>query len=117
MLAGISEKWMLPLSYLSFAIMWLASCSKERVPLTANYSMNSYGGDDVLQNTLFLKTNRILTMLWGTLYLFTFVFTWFLIRTSVSSFVGLINSVLPIFMGIFTAWFQKWYPARVARGK
>ena len=116
MLDGYSEKWMLPLSYLSFAVMWLVSCCG-KVPLTAHYSTNSYGGEDALQNALFLKTNRILTMAWGVLYLFTSVFTWLLMRTSISSFVGLINSVLPIFMGLFTAWFQKWYPAKVAGGK
>ena len=116
MLAGCSEKWMLPLSYLSFGVMWLVSCLG-KVPLTAHYSMNSYGGEDALQNALFLKTNRILTMLWGVLYLFTSVFTWLLMRTPISSYIGLINSVLPIFMGIFTAWFQKWYPAKVAEGK
>lgn len=116
MLAGCSEKWILPLSYLSFGVMWLVSCFG-KVPLTAHYSMNSYGGEDALQNPLFLKTNRILTILWGVLYLFTSVFTWFLMQTPVSCFVGLINSVLPVFMGIFTAWFQKWYPAKVAEGK
>lgn len=116
MLAGCSEKWMLPLSYLSFGMMWLLSCFG-KVPLTAHYSMNSYGGENALQNVLFMKTNRILTMLWGILYLFTSVFTWLLMQTAVSSYVGLINSVLPIFMGIFTVWFQKWYPAKVARGK
>jgi len=79
--------------------------------------MNNYGGEDALQNALFLKTNRILTMLWGVLYLVTSIFTWFLMRTPISSLVGLINSALPIFMGIFTVWFQKWYPAKVARGK
>ncbi len=63
--------------------------------------MHSYDDEDALQNALFLKTNRILTMIWGVLYLFTSVFTWLLMRTSVSSFVWLINSVLPIFMGIF----------------
>lgn len=116
MLAGSSEKWLLPVSYLSFGLMWAASCFG-KVPLTANYSMNSYGREDALQNGLFLKTNRILTMLWSLLYLFTSIFTWFLMRTPISSFVGLINSVLPIFMGIFTIWFQKWYPAKVAGGK
>ncbi|MCI9576095.1 MAG: NAD(P)H dehydrogenase [Clostridiales bacterium] len=116
MLAGGSEKWLLPLSYLAFGCMWAVSCFV-KVPLTANYSMNNYGGEDALQNGLFLKTNRILTMLWGVLYLFTSIFTWFLMRTSISSFVGLINSVLPIFMGVFTVWFQKWYPAKVAGGK
>ena len=116
MLAGGLAKWMLPLSYLSFGIMWLVSCL-QKIPLTAHYSMNGYGGEDALHNPLFLKTNRILTMLWGILYLFTSVFTWFLMRTPVSSFLCLINSVVPIFMGIFTVWFQNWYPAKVARGK
>ena len=117
MLTGVSEKFMLPFSYFTFGTMWIVSCIGKCVPLTANYSMNSYGGEDALQNVLFIKTNRILTMLWGILYLFTSVFTWFLMQTSVSGFAGFINSVIPIFMGIFTAWFQKWYPARVAGGK
>ncbi len=117
MLAGASERWMLPLSYLTFGAMWLASCPGKRVPLTAHYSMNDYGGEKALQNALFLKTNRILTALWGVLYLLTSVLTWFLIRTAAASYVGLINSVMPIVMGIFTAWFQKWYPAGVAAGK
>lgn len=117
MLAGISEKVMLPLSYLSFGVMWLVSCFGKRTPLTANYSMNSYGGEEALKNVLFIKTNRILTMLWGILYVLTSVFTWFLMQTPAGSFTGLINSVLPALMGIFTAWFQRWYPARVARGR
>ncbi len=117
MLTGVSEKSMLPLSYFIFSAMWIISCIGNYIPLTANYSMNSYGGKDALKNALFLKTNRILTMLWGILYLFTSIFTWFLMRTSVSSLVGLINSLFPIFMGLFTIWFQKWYPAKVAKGK
>lgn len=56
MLAGCSEKWILPLSYLSFGVMWLMSCF-EKVPLTAHYSMNSYGGVDVLQNRFYLVTD------------------------------------------------------------
>lgn len=116
-LAGASEKLMLPVSYLAFGVMWLASCPGKCIPLTAHYSMNSYGGEDALKNALFVKTNRILTMLWGILYLATAVFSWFLMRSAVSRLAGLINSVLPALMGIFTAWFQRWYPARVARGK
>ena len=117
MLAGASEKLMLPVSYLAFGVMWLASCPGKRVPLTAHYSMNSYGGEDALKNLLFIRTNRILTVLWGILYLVTAVFSLFLMQSAVSSLSGLINSVLPVLMGIFTAWFQRWYPARVARGK
>lgn len=117
MLAGASEKWMLPFSYLAFGVMWLVSCFGALTPLTAHYSMNGYGGKAALQNALFVKTNRILTMLWGILYLVTAVFSWFLMRSPVSRLAGLINSVLPALMGIFTVWFQRWYPARVARGK
>lgn len=116
MLAGVSEKLMLPLSYFIFGAMWIMSCVG-KIPLTANYSMNSYGGEDALKNPLFVKTNRILTMLWGILYLITSVFTLFIMQSPVSAFAGLINSVVPIFMGLFTVWFQKWYPARVAAGK
>lgn len=115
MLAGVSEKIILPLSYFIFGAMWLISCIG-KIPLTANYSMNSYGGEDALKNPLFVKTNRILTMLWGILYIITSVFTLFVMQSPVSAFAGLINSVVPIFMGIFTVWFQKWYPARVAAG-
>lgn len=117
MLAGADEKIMLPGSYLAFGVMWLASCLGGLIPLTAHYSKNGYGGDDALKNALFVRTNRILTMLWGILYLLTAMISWFLMRSAVSSLSGLINSVAPVFMGIFTAWFQKWYPARVARGK
>lgn len=116
-LAGVPETWMLPVSYLAFGLMWLSSCPGKRIPLTAHYSMNSYGGEDALKNGLFVKTNRILTALWGILYVITAVFSWFLMRSAVSSLTGLINSVLPVVMGIFTVWFQRWYPARVARGK
>lgn len=116
MLAGAPETWMLPLSYLAFGVMWLGSCPGGRIPLTASYSMNGYGGEKALRNPLFLKTNRILTALWGALYLMTSVFTWFLVRTPAARWVGLMNSALPILMGLFTVWFQSWYPARVARG-
>lgn len=116
-LAGASENNMLPLSYLAFGVMWMISCPGKGIPLTAHYSMNGYGGEDALKNRLFVRTNRILTMLWGILYLATAVFSWFLMRSDLSHLTWLVNSILPVFMGIFTVWFQRWYPARVARGK
>lgn len=105
----------LPLSYLSFGLMWTFSCFT-KIPLTAHYSKNSYSGDKALNNPLFMKTNWILTLMWGILYLLTPIWTYLIMGTSVSSLTGAINSVLPALMGIFTAWFQKWYPAKVARG-
>ena len=106
----------LPISYLGFGLMWSISCLT-RIPLTAHYSANDYNGESAFLNPLFIKTNLILTLMWGILYVLTSVMTFFVMKTSFSSYLGIINNILPIFMGIFTAWFQKWYPAKVARGK
>ena len=104
-----------PLSYFAFGIMWsLSACLK--IPLSAEYSMNEYGGESALQNPMFIKTNRILTAAWGILYLITPVWTYFIMCTAAGSYIGIINSILPAIMGIFTAWFQKWYPRRIAKG-
>ena len=113
--AGIKETVLVPVSYLLFGLMWTASCLK-KVPLTAHYSMNDYGGEEAMENPLFVKTNRILTACWGVLYLLSAVWTCFLMGTSLEPYTGAINSVVPAFMGLFTVWFQKWYPAKVARG-
>lgn len=115
LLLGCGARLVVPLSYLSFGVMWTVSCLL-KVPLTAWYSMNGYNGEAALENPLFVKTNRILTACWGVLYLLTPIWTYFIMGTAVGSWVGAINSVLPILMGVFTAWFQKWYPAKVARG-
>lgn len=113
---GADGQVVLPLSYLSFGMMWTISCFC-KIPLTAHYSMNDYNGETALTNPLFVKTNRILTLMWGILYLLTPIWTYIIMGTKISSLTGAINSILPILMGIFTAWFQRWYPARVARGK
>ena len=115
LLLGINARIVVPLSYLSFGILWTLSCFRT-VPLTAYYSMNSYNGEGALKNPLFVKTNRILTACWGVLYLLTPIWTYVIMGTGAGAWTGAINSVLPIFMGVFTAWFQKWYPAKVARG-
>ncbi len=103
------------MAYFSFGVMWTASCTR-RIPLTAYYSMNQYHGEDALRNPLFVKTNRILTLLWGLLYLLPPLWTYAVMGTEAGGWIGAINSVLPLLMGIFTAWFQKWYPAKIARG-
>lgn len=114
-LLGASCRIILPLSYLSFGVMWMVTCFG-KIPLTAYYSMNQYNGEDALRNPLFMKTNWILTFMWGILYLLTPIWTYILMGTDIRSYIGAVNSVLPIFMGIFTVWFQKWYPAKIARG-
>lgn len=114
-LLGFSTQIILPLSYLSFGIMWLVSCLTP-IPLTAHYSKNSYNGDDALKNPLFIKTNLILTLCWAVLYLITPIWTYFIMGSSMPWLTALVNTVCPAFLGIFTNWFQKWYPAKIARG-
>ncbi len=115
-LSGVSVRVILPLSYLAFGVMWTVTCFG-KIPLTAHYSMNGYHGEDALRNPLFMKTNRILTLMWGVLYLLTPIWTYFLMGTGIKSYIGAVNSILPILMGVFTVWFQKWYPAKIAGGK
>lgn len=115
-LCGGPGRILVPLSYLSFGIMWTATCLV-KIPLTAHYSMNAYSGEDALLNPLFMKTNQILTLLWGILYLMTSVWTYLLMGTMMKPYIGAVNSVVPVFMGIFTVWFQKWYPKKVAMGE
>lgn len=113
LLLGVPSRIAILLSYLSFGIMWTVSCLGN-IPLTAHYSMNQYNGEDALKNPLFMKTNRILTLMWGILYLLTPAWTCLFMRTGMRAYVGAVNSVAPAFMGIFTLWFQKWYPAKVS---
>ncbi|MCQ2614044.1 MAG: NAD(P)H-dependent oxidoreductase [Treponemataceae bacterium] len=116
MIAGVSPTLIIPLSYFVFGLMWSLSCFA-KVPLTACYSMNSYNGESALQNPLFIRTNRILTAVWGIFYLISPVWTYFVMKTDFGRFIGAINSLLPLLIGIFTLWFQKWYPKHVASGK
>jgi multimeric flavodoxin WrbA len=102
------------LSYGMFGSMWLTS-ALTKTPLTAHYSATSNGGVKAFENPLFIRTNRILTAAWGMLYLITPIWTYFLMGTPAAVYTGLINSVCPALMGIFTVWFQKWYPERWAK--
>ncbi|MDD4844645.1 MAG: flavodoxin family protein [Anaerotignum sp.] len=102
-------------SYFIFGLLWIVGAFT-KTPLTAYYSAADYGEEGAFANPLFIKTNRILTGAWGGLYLVTAVWTYVLMGSSFSPYIGAINSVLPVLMGIYTAWFQKWYPARWARG-
>lgn len=112
-LFGAGMDTMLLMSYLGFGALWTIM-GFAKIPLTAYYSQNDYGGEGMMDNPLFLKTNRILTLCWGFLYLAMTVWTFAL---KAFPWVVTVNSLLPAVLGIFTLWFQKWYPAYVARGK
>lgn len=102
-------------SYLFFGQMWLLSCTKKE-DLCASYVKYGYGGDAALDNPLFSKTCHILTLAWGALYVATGIWTFFLRQAGVGDIVVVVNNVVPLGMGVFTKWFQKWYPAKLARG-
>ena len=101
--------------YLVFAVFWLSSCMTKE-PLSAAYVKYSYGGDSALKNPLFMKPNYILSACWGILYILTTVWTFLLGRAGFGFLIPIINNLVPVFMGLFTAWFSKWYPAWKAKG-
>ena len=113
--AAVSGKGALAvtLGYLLFGLLWLGSCLT-REPLCAAYVKYGYGGDDALSNPIFMKTNVILAAAWGGMYVliaalslsFGFSGAWW----------EAAKQAMPLLLGVFTAWFEKWYPARVARG-
>lgn len=113
---NISSNTLLALSYLCFGLMWLLSCLK-KTPLTAHYSMNDYGGKKILDNPIFIKTNQILTLLWGGLYCVSSIITLLSQIYSNLHFISLLNYFLPLVLGVFTIWFQKWYPKHIMSGK
>lgn len=115
-LAGAPSAIIITLSYFLFGSLWLASLFR-RVPLCAWYSANSYGGDTAFDNPLFISTNKIITCVWGIMYLGVSVFTWFIMQSIYASLIGLFNQIAPTIAGIFTAIFAKWYPAYYARKK
>ena len=113
-LTGHSNVWMVA-AYLGFGLMWLLSCLTKE-PLCAAYVKYNYHGDDALLNPIFMKANYILAFGWGILYVVISLINWMLYKNNLSSFSMIINNVAPIAMGIFTVWFEKWYPARIASG-
>ena len=115
-LLGADARIVVSLSYAAFGILWLAGAFA-KTPLTAHYSAKSYGGDKAFEIPLFTRTNRILTAAWGALYLAMPALAFAIMGTRLSPLVGLLGSAPPALMGLFTAWFQKWYPARRAGGK
>jgi hypothetical protein len=113
-LIGADMRMIVPASYGTFGLMWLATAFA-KIPLTAHYSLNRYGGGKALSNPLFIRTNRILTACWGVLYLLMPFWAYVLMTTAAAPFAWFVNLAAPAAMGGFTVWFQKWYPVRFLR--
>ena len=101
--------------YLAFGCLWLGSCFTKE-PLCAAYVKYSYG-KDALQNPIFLRTNYILAAAWGLVYIVIAAVSYYLSGKVPALVLSIVVQAMPILMGLFTAWFQNWYPARVAAGK
>ena len=114
-MSGEGDATAIAAGYLVFGLMWLGSCLINE-PLSATYVKYKYGGDRACRNLLFMKTNYILSACWGVLYVLTAVLTWVLRSEGLGNMSLIVNNVLPVGMGVFTVWFQKWYPAYLASG-
>ncbi len=104
------------IGYIVFGLLWLSS-NIVKEPLCATYVKYDYNGESALRNPLFMKTNHVIANCWGALYVFTAVWTWFLRDAGFGTLIFIINNAVPVAMGLFTVWFVKWYPAKLARGK
>ena len=71
----------------------------------------------MLENPLFLRTNAILTAAWAGVYLFEGAANFLLASTFLADYSALLLLPVMLSMLLFTHWFQRWYPARVARGR
>ena len=107
--ANITGNGALPtnIGYLIFGLFWLLSCLTKE-PLCATYVKYNYGGESAHQNPLFMKTNYILAAAWGMLYVLTAVWTFLLRNAGLGNVLIIINKLLPVLMGLFTGWFEKW---------
>ena len=102
--------------YLIFGLFWLISCLTKE-PLCAAYVKYNYGGEGARKNPLFMRTNYILAAAWGLLYVLTAAWTFLFRNAGIENAIIIVNNLIPVLMGLFTWWFQKWYPAKIARGK
>jgi multimeric flavodoxin WrbA len=98
-------------SYGVFAAMWLVSSLCTRIPLSAWYVTKNYGGEAAYGNPLFIRTNKIIDIGWGIAYAACCLF----MAAGFYRYAVLVNTAGSAAMGLFTLWFQKWYPAYYAR--
>ncbi|GHV27647.1 hypothetical protein FACS18948_5360 [Clostridia bacterium] len=110
-----ADGWFIAAGELFFAIFWGVTVFM-KIPLTCYFSAASYGGEKNLKNPLFTRTNRILTACWSVEFLLMSIALIICKIYSVPSWLAGAASYIPSpLLGIFTTWFQKWYPARMAK--
>jgi multimeric flavodoxin WrbA len=98
-------------SYGVFAALWLVSSLCTKMPLSAWYVAKNYGNEAAYDNPLFIRTNKIIDIGWGIAYAACCLF----MAAGFYRYAVLVNTAGSVAMGLFTLWFQKWYPAYYAR--
>ena len=108
-------KYLKVINYIFLGCLWLLSLTKF-FSLTAEYVR--YGYPKAIWSTrAFLKTNNILTGLWGVYFLCSAIMNLIpIIYSELSIVLMIVNYILLIPMFAFTSWFQKWYPPRIVAG-
>jgi putative sterol carrier protein len=95
--------------------LWLLSLTKF-FSLTAEYTRYEFP-KAIWSTRAFLKTNNILTSLWGIYFLCSAIMNLIsIIYSELSIILMIVNYLLLIPMFAFTSWFQKWYPKKVIAG-
>lgn len=102
--------------YFAFGLLWFISIFM-KAPLTAYYSSNDYGEEKAFENPLFIRTNRILTCMWGITNILLGFITLYVYNSPFANYWGIIGNLPTILLGFFTVWFSKWYPAYYAKSK
>lgn len=102
-----------PMTYFVLMGIFLLSVFKT-VPLTADYT-RFLVGRNALRDTLFIRTNRIITIVWGLICFFQGVLTILLNNTGLAGYAALIPVFLWIPSVLFSIWFIKWYPVNLAK--
>ncbi len=104
----------LTIDYIFLGALWLGSLMLY-FPLTSEYSRLDYP-KILWVDESFLKTNRILTGVWGIYYLLSAILYLFIaFDTSISLIIVILANVLLAPLFIFTGWFQKWYPNQMLK--
>lgn len=101
------------IEYFGLALIWLVSVLKT-IPLTADY-LHFFNGKNALKNALFLKTNRILTLVWAVLFVVQGGLAIWLDTTFMVHLAAIFPLALIVPGVFFSMWFIDWYPVQCAK--
>lgn len=104
----VNNAILVPIPYLVYGIIWMSTVFM-RVPLTGHYMYGKFGGKAALNNKLYLRTNRITTIVWAAYYLVAGVISCFAPLFGLGSLWGLVANLPVSLVGVFTVVFVKKY--------